>query len=78
MVCVMLTFCESLPLARFLHRGSLRCRFICISHSGLKDRGGLLMDAHLPWKLLEHVELQKNKAVFYAYVMQKPWPQSIV
>ena len=24
-----------------------------------------------PWKLVEHVEVQKNKATFYAYILQK-------
>lgn len=49
----------------------LLCRFICISHSEPEDREHLLVGPDLPWELLEHVELTKNKAVFHAYILQR-------
>ncbi|DBB14075.1 TPA: hypothetical protein ACH3X3_001035 [Trebouxia sp. C0006] len=46
-------------------------KFICISHSKPEDRIHILTGRAYSWKLVEHVEVQKNTATFYVYIMQK-------
>ncbi|DBA65623.1 TPA: hypothetical protein ACH3X2_002683 [Trebouxia sp. C0005] len=46
-------------------------KFICISHSEPEDRIHMLTGCAYSWKLVQHVEVQKNTATFYVYILQK-------